>query len=75
MGRVVRPEDRAEAAAAANRGRRDRAVADRRGLTTGDVAAHFDDVYGVQVSKDISGITDKVIDEMTEWQNRPLDRV
>ena len=47
-----------------------------RGLTTGEVAAHFDDVYGASVSKDtISRITDKVIEEMTEWQNRPLDRV
>ena len=46
-----------------------------RGLTTGEVAAHFDDVYGASVSKDtISKITDKVIEEMTEWQNRPLDR-
>lgn len=46
-----------------------------RGLTTGEVAAHFDDVYGASVSKDtISRITDKVIEEMTEWQNRPLDR-
>ena len=47
-----------------------------RGLTTGEVAAHFDDVYGASVSKDtISKITDKVIEEMTEWQHRPLDRV
>ncbi len=47
-----------------------------RGLTTGEVAAHFDDVYGASVSKDtISRITDKVIEEMTEWQNRPLDHV
>jgi transposase-like protein len=47
-----------------------------RGLTTGEVAAHFDDVYGASVSKEtISKITDKVIEEMTEWQNRPLDRV
>lgn len=46
-----------------------------RGLTTGEVAAHFDDVYGASVSKDtISKITDKVIEEMTDWQNRPLDR-
>lgn len=46
-----------------------------RGLTTGEVAAHFDDVYGTSVSKDtISRITDKVIEEMTEWQNRPLHR-
>ena len=46
-----------------------------RGLTTGEVAAHFDDVYGASVSKDtISKITDKVIEEMTEWQNRALPR-
>jgi putative transposase len=47
-----------------------------RGLTTGEIAAHFDEVYGATVSKDtISRITDKVLDEMTEWSNRPLDRV
>jgi hypothetical protein len=33
-------------------------------------------VFGARVSKDtISRITEKVIGEMTEWQNRPLDRV
>jgi transposase-like protein len=38
-----------------------------RGLTTGEVAAHFAEVYGAKVSKDtISRITDKVIEEMTE---------
>jgi len=47
-----------------------------RGLTTGEIAAHFDEVYGAKVSKDtISRITDKVVEEMTEWRNRPLDRV
>ena len=47
-----------------------------RGLTTGEVAAHFADVYDAEVSKDtISRITDKVIGEMAEWQTRPLDRV
>ena len=47
-----------------------------RGLTTGEIAAHFDDVYGAKVSKDtISRITDKVVEEMTEWQHRPLDKV
>jgi putative transposase len=47
-----------------------------RGLTTGEVAAHFADVYGATVSKDtISRITDKVVEEMTDWRNRPLDRV
>jgi putative transposase len=47
-----------------------------RGLTTGEVAAHFAEVYGAKVSKDtISRITEKVVQEMTEWRNRPLDRV
>jgi len=47
-----------------------------RGLTTGEVAAHFAEVYGAKVSKDtISRITKKVVEEMTEWRNRPLDRV
>ena len=46
-----------------------------RGLTTGEICAHFAEVYGASVSKDtISRITDKVIEEMTEWRNRPLDR-
>ena len=47
-----------------------------KGLTTGEVAAHFDDVYGATVSKDtISRITDKVVGELTEWSNRPLERI
>ncbi|MDQ0145561.1 transposase-like protein [Pseudarthrobacter niigatensis] len=47
-----------------------------KGLTTGEIAAHFAEVFGAGVSKDtISRITEKVIGEMTEWQNRPLDRV
>ena len=47
-----------------------------RGLTTGEVAAHFDEVYGAKVSRDtISRITDKVLEEMSEWQQRPLDSV
>lgn len=40
-----------------------------RGLTTGEVAAHFAEVYGAKVSKDtISRITDKVVEEMAEWR-------
>jgi transposase-like protein len=47
-----------------------------RGLTTGEISAHFAEVYGASVGKDtISKITDKVIEEMTEWTQRPLDRV
>ena len=47
-----------------------------RGLTTGEIGAHFCDVYGATVSKDtISRITDLVIEEMAEWCARPLDAV
>jgi len=45
-----------------------------RRLTTGEISAHFAEVYGASVSKEtVSKITDKVIEEMTEWCNRPLD--
>jgi putative transposase len=47
-----------------------------RGLTTGEISAHFAEVYGASVSKDtVSKITDKVVEEMNEWCNRPLDPV
>jgi putative transposase len=47
-----------------------------KGLTTGEVAAHLAEVYGAEVSRQtISTITDKVIEGMAEWQNRPLDPV
>ena len=45
-----------------------------RGLTHGEISAHLREVYGAEVSKQtISAITDKVIEGMAEWQNRPLD--
>ena len=47
-----------------------------KGLTTGEISAHFAEIYGASVSKEtISRITDKVIEEMTDWCNRPLDEV
>ncbi|WP_181958161.1 IS256 family transposase [Nonomuraea mesophila] len=47
-----------------------------KGLTHGEISAHLAEVYGANVSKQtISTITDKVMDGMAEWQNRPLDRV
>ncbi|MCP2314103.1 hypothetical protein FHR36_007302 [Kitasatospora paracochleata] len=46
------------------------------GLTHGDISAHLAEVYGASVSKStISTITDKVMDGMAEWQNRPLDAI
>jgi transposase-like protein len=47
-----------------------------KGLTTGEISAHFAQIYGASVSKEtISRITDKVVDEMQEWAARPLDEV
>jgi transposase-like protein len=47
-----------------------------KGLTTGEVQAHLAEVYGANVSRDtISRITDRVLEAMSEWQNRPLDAV
>ena len=45
-----------------------------KGLTTGEISAHFAEIYGASVSKEtISRITDKVLEEMQEWTARPLD--
>lgn len=47
-----------------------------KGLTTGEISAHLAEVYGAEVSRStISTITDKVVEGMAEWQNRPLDPV
>src|SRR3954464_2522499 len=47
-----------------------------KGLTTGEISAHFAEIYGASVSREtISRITDKVIEEMTDWSHRPLDEV
>jgi transposase-like protein len=47
-----------------------------KGLTTGEISAHFAEIYGASVSKEtISRITDKVIEEMTDWSHRPLDEI
>jgi putative transposase len=43
-----------------------------KGLTTGEIAAHFADTYAATVST-ILRIIDKVIGEMTEWCTRPLE--
>jgi len=47
-----------------------------RGMTTRDIRAHLREMYGVDVSPDlISRVTGAVIDELTQWQARPLDAV
>src|SRR5215467_316962 len=45
-----------------------------RGMTTRDIRAHLREIYGVEVSPDlISRVTDAVVDELAEWQSRPLE--
>ncbi len=47
-----------------------------RGLTTRDIQAHLREMYDVEVSPDlISRVTDAVVEELQEWQARPLDPV
>ena len=47
-----------------------------KGMTTGDISAHFSDIYGASVSKEtISRITDKVVAEMNDWASRSLGAV
>ena len=47
-----------------------------KGLTTGEISAHFAGIYGASVSREtISRITGKVLEEMQSWQARPLDAV
>src|SRR6185312_5128291 len=47
-----------------------------KGMTTGDIANHLADIYGTEVSRDlVSRVTDAVLEQMAEWQNRPLDSV
>jgi putative transposase len=47
-----------------------------RGMTTRDIQRHLEELYGVDVSPDlISRVTDAVLDELNEWQSRPLESV
>jgi Transposase, Mutator family len=47
-----------------------------KGLITGEISGHFAEIYGASVSREtISRITGKVIEEMTDWCNRPLDEI
>jgi putative transposase len=47
-----------------------------RGLSTRDIEAHLQEIYGVKVGRDlISRVTDAVTDDVRAWQQRPLDDV
>jgi putative transposase len=44
-----------------------------KGLTTGEISAHFAEVCAASVSKDtVSRITDRVLEDMAAWTSRPL---
>jgi len=45
-----------------------------RGLTVREIQGHLKEIYGTEVSPDlISRVTDAVLEEVKEWQSRPLD--
>lgn len=47
-----------------------------RGMSMSEIQGHLEEIYQTEISKDlISTITDGVIDEVTRWQNRPLDSI
>jgi len=47
-----------------------------RGLSTRDIEAHLEEIYGVKVGRDlISRVTDAVMDDARAWQTRPLEDV
>jgi putative transposase len=47
-----------------------------RGLSTRDIEAHLEEIYGVKVGRDlISRVTDAVMDDVRDWGKRPLEDI
>ncbi len=47
-----------------------------RGMTTADISDQVKEVYGVDVSEGtVSNVTNRILEHVKEWQNRPLERV
>ena len=45
-------------------------------MSVREVRGHLEEIYGIEASPDlISAITDAVLDEVCEWQNRPLNLI
>jgi putative transposase len=45
-----------------------------RGMSTREIQGHLREIYGIDVSPDlVSAVTDAVLEEVAEWQNRPLE--
>ena len=47
-----------------------------RGMTTREIQGHLEEIYGIEVSPAlISNVTEGVIEEVKQWQNRPLEEL
>src|SRR5437899_2587918 len=47
-----------------------------RGMSTREIQGHLHEIYGAEVSPSlISEVTDEVIDEVQQWQSRPLEAI
>ena len=47
-----------------------------RGMSTREISKHLEEIYGVEVGRDtISRVTDAVLDDVKEWQARPLEKL
>ena len=47
-----------------------------KGMTTRQISETIEDIYGFETSESfISDVTDKILPQIKDWQNRPLDEV
>lgn len=47
-----------------------------RGMTTREIQAHLEEIYGIEVSPAlVSNVTEAIQDEVRAWQNRPLEPI
>ena len=47
-----------------------------KGMTTRQISETIEDIYGFETSESfISDVTDKILLQIEDWQNRPLDEV
>lgn len=47
-----------------------------KGMTTRQISETIEDIYGFEISEGfISDLTDKILPQIEDWQNRPLDEV
>ncbi len=47
-----------------------------RGMSTREIQGHLEELYGLEISPElVSAVTEAVLEEVTQWQNRPLEPV